>query len=631
MMSHLTVPSHPLFVALMQHLWQTTLFAAAIWMLTAMMRSNRAQTRFRLWLLASVKFLLPLSLLITAGQHLRPARSQATAPIAFTMVMQGTPNDAAVAVATGAAVATPAAAIATTEAKPFDVTLLLAIVWAVGAVGLLALWLRRWAVVRSAVRNGTRAATIDGIPAITTTAPLEPGVFGILRPVLVLPSGIHERLTPVEMRGILAHELSHVRRRDNLTATIHMLVQAVFWFHPMVWVIGARMLQEREAACDAAVLEAQVEAETYAEGILKICRMYVEAPVPCVAGVTGADLKQRVVRILSGDVGRQLSAARKLALTTLSIAAVGAPILFGILHVTKLQAAEPRTAVAAAFHAVMEAPVAFETTTPKLRLPQALPPPAEPAPHLSPEPIAIDKGGAILDISIQRSNPYQPGMGFGADGLSGTGPSNFRTMNTTVADLIAFAYEVQAKQIIDGPRWIDSERYDVFAKLSPRPFSRGALLPVLRKLLADRFGVKLRVARRDLPVYVLSVAKEGHSLRQDERNPNGLPGFGLMGPGNMAVTNATMPEFCAGIQRFAPDRPFVDHTGLKGRWYFDLQWRPDAIYYSAMHMQTPRNPPEDRSPPMLTAIREQLGLAVEPTTTPMNVLVLERVSKPKVD
>ena len=85
--------------------------------------------------------------------------------------------------------------------------------------------------------------------------PVEPGVFGVFRPVLLWPAGISKHLQDNHVEAILAHEVAHVRRRDNLTAAIHMVVEAIFWFHPMVWWLGARLAEERERACDEEVLQ----------------------------------------------------------------------------------------------------------------------------------------------------------------------------------------------------------------------------------------------------------------------------------------------------------------------------------------------------------------------------------------
>src|SRR5208282_2644996 len=121
---------------------------------------------------------------------------------------------------------------------------------------------------------------------------------GIWRPILFWPARVSERLGDSQLEAILAHEIGHVRRRDNLTAAIHMLVEAVFWFHPLVWWIGARLVEERETACDQDVLRFEREPEVYAEGILKVCEYCLEAPLLCVSGVSGSDLKKRIQGIM---------------------------------------------------------------------------------------------------------------------------------------------------------------------------------------------------------------------------------------------------------------------------------------------------------------------------------------------
>ena len=84
-------------------------------------------------------------------------------------------------------------------------------------------------------------------PLVSSTAQLEPGVFGIFRPVLWLPAGIADRLDGAELEAVLAHELCHIRRRDNLFSALHMLVEALFWFHPLVWWLGARLKKNASA------------------------------------------------------------------------------------------------------------------------------------------------------------------------------------------------------------------------------------------------------------------------------------------------------------------------------------------------------------------------------------------------
>lgn len=122
-------------------------------------------------------------------------------------------------------------------------------------------------------------------------ASLEPGIFGMVRPVLIWPERVSERFDNAQLEAVIAHELGHVRRRDNLAAAVHMLVEGIFWFHPLVWWLGARLAEERERACDEDVVAFGSEPRVYAESILKTCEFCLESPLACISGVTGADLK----------------------------------------------------------------------------------------------------------------------------------------------------------------------------------------------------------------------------------------------------------------------------------------------------------------------------------------------------
>jgi beta-lactamase regulating signal transducer with metallopeptidase domain len=144
-------------------------------------------------------------------------------------------------------------------------------IWICGFAVVLFSWLVQWRRIRTAVRTASPLALDIPLKAMSSKLPLEPGVFGIFRPVLLMPEGILERLSPAQLQAVLAHELCHVGRRDNLAAAFHMTVEAVFWFHPLVWWIGSRLVEERERACDEEVLSGAGEPEVYAEGILNVC------------------------------------------------------------------------------------------------------------------------------------------------------------------------------------------------------------------------------------------------------------------------------------------------------------------------------------------------------------------------
>src|SRR5262249_42977817 len=148
----------------------------------------------------------------------------------------------------------PAPLLASVPTMPSRLPVIFFAVWLCGfAIQALAWW-RRWRQVRTAVRGASALALGLPVPVISTPSRLEPGGFGIFRQVLILPEGIAEHLTTAQFESVLAHELCHARRRDNLAAAIQMLVEALFWFHPLVWWIRTRLMEERERACDEEVL-----------------------------------------------------------------------------------------------------------------------------------------------------------------------------------------------------------------------------------------------------------------------------------------------------------------------------------------------------------------------------------------
>jgi beta-lactamase regulating signal transducer with metallopeptidase domain len=167
---------------------------------------------------------------------------------------------------------------------------------------------------------------------LASTAAIEPGILGIFRPALLLPAGISERLTTNELESVLTHELCHVRYCDNLAAALHMFVEALFWFHPFTWWIGARLVDERERACDEEVLARGSDPQTYAESILKICKFYLESPVILAAGVTGSNLKKRIEAIMRHLPGRNLESTKKVLFATIAALAFAVPIMFGFTN-----------------------------------------------------------------------------------------------------------------------------------------------------------------------------------------------------------------------------------------------------------------------------------------------------------
>lgn len=330
--------------ALIRHLWQSTVFAFAAWLLTLALRRNKASIRYGVWMAASLKFLLPFSLLISLGAHLswpgedriqEPALSSFMENFAEPLLLSAPAAQAHI-VNNSAATAAP-----TTTHGATWWPLLLAAIWICGTLFFAMRWFGRWWHIRLMIRAALPMELKAEIPLLLTKTSLEPGVFGILRPVLLLHEGILERLTPSQLDAIVEHELCHLRRRDNLTAALHMVAEILFWFHPAVWWIRARLIEERERACDEAVLNSSHAALVYAEGILNVCKYYVEAPLMCVSGVTGSELKSRIARIMAEQVGSKLNLTRKLLLLIAVVLAVSIPLSFGVVHAAKAQDATP--------------------------------------------------------------------------------------------------------------------------------------------------------------------------------------------------------------------------------------------------------------------------------------------------
>jgi beta-lactamase regulating signal transducer with metallopeptidase domain len=302
--------------ALFDHLWQSTLFAGALGLLTLAFRKDRAAVRYGLWFAASLKFLLPFSALLALGAFLAP--TTATAPVfhSIAAIARSLPD------AHLASVMPPVPEV--------HVTAILLALWACGFAGLCVLWLIRWARLNAVVRAARSVSTAQPLPVKASAALLEPGLAGIWRPVLLLPEDMLARLSPREMEAIEAHERCHLRRRDNLTAAIHMLITNLFWFHPLMWWLGARLVDERERACDEAVLDAGSDPKVYAGSILKVCAFYTQSPLMCAAGVSGADLKRRIENIMANRPSSRLSTAKKCLLAAIAATAVAAPVLIGL-------------------------------------------------------------------------------------------------------------------------------------------------------------------------------------------------------------------------------------------------------------------------------------------------------------
>jgi len=304
---------------LLTHLWQSTLVLVAAWVLARACKRNAAAVRYWIWFVASAKFLVPLALLQQLGDRL--GRS----------LPEPLPVDVAL-VESASAVFVPSMPrdLAASDALLSQVLLVATVIWALGAALLFLRWFLQWSSIRARLTFAPEASLDLPVPVRITSSDLPTGVFGILRPVVILPSEVMHSLTPAQLRAVLAHEICHVRRHDNLTAAIHHCVQILFWFYPPVWWIGANLLREREVACDEEVVDEGHEQEVYAESILNACRLGVMARLSTVAASTGGDLNERLSSIMSEQRAKPITNERFTVLFAAATLVGFAPLAAGV-------------------------------------------------------------------------------------------------------------------------------------------------------------------------------------------------------------------------------------------------------------------------------------------------------------
>jgi uncharacterized protein (TIGR03435 family) len=250
--------------------------------------------------------------------------------------------------------------------------------------------------------------------------------------------------------------------------------------------------------------------------------------------------------------------------------------------------------------------------------------PKPPAPL---KPMAADADPSFEVATIKPNPTGGAGNGFGVR------QRTFTTINTSLADLIVYAYDVHNKQIIGGPDWMDKEKFDITAKADGEGAPSNLQWRIMmQKLLTERFQLTFHKEKRVLSVYVLSVAKGGPKLTKSDSTDDGfsVPIRNIPGGYTMPIRNANMVDFTGfALQGAVLDRPVLDQTGIKGRYDFTLTWAALGTEFGGA-MRPPAagdNPP----PSLFTAIQEQLGLKLEPVKAPTDVMVIDKAEKPSAN
>jgi len=222
-------------------------------------------------------------------------------------------------------------------------------------------------------------------------------------------------------------------------------------------------------------------------------------------------------------------------------------------------------------------------------------------------------------------------------------PNGFSATNAPLREIIRLAYQVPEFQMSGGPPWINSERYDIEAKVDSsaaeqlRHLDQDQHRQMLQSLLEDRFQLKVHQETKELPVYALLVGKNGpklHEAKPDDTYPDGIKdeagvgraGLMRMGPGRIKAQGLPMATVVRLLSQQL-GRTVLDKTGLMGNYDIELQWTPDNIPASMIGPDG-KPTPEISGPSVFTAMQEQLGLKLESQKGPVEVLMINRVERP---
>ena len=251
---------------------------------------------------------------------------------------------------------------------------------------------------------------------------------------------------------------------------------------------------------------------------------------------------------------------------------------------------------------------------------------AIPEPPPPPKRMAPDANPAFEVATIKPSDPAHPEQIITLRG------AEVITTNVTVHALINLAYWLHPKQLAGGPAWTETEKFDMAGKPdAPGQPNVDQMKMMIQKLLTDRFQLKFHFEKRDLPVYAVRLARTGAKITQSQDDPKGIPGWGFGRNASgmiMNFHNSPMSQFTAVLQN-STDRPVVDQSGLTGRYDFTLNFTPDAAMAALLGgPPAPAGDNPDAAPDLFAAFQQQLGLKLEQTRAPVDVMVIDKVERP---
>jgi uncharacterized protein (TIGR03435 family) len=448
---------------------------------------------------------------------------------------------------------------------------------------------------------------------LRTAAETMPAATGIWQSAIVLPA-IADTWPDDRRQAALLHELAHVERHDCLTQTLAAVACAVYWAHPIVWWIAMRLQAERERACDDRVLSTGANAPEYAGHLLELAYALGQhaAPAAAVTMARPRELEGRMLAMLDAARNRAVPTRRNRLAAVAILVALTVPVAGATVtpRFYVLGAAELRTATRDGSQQSAAA------ATPRL----------------------------AFDVASIKPTPEITGPGADFAILAG---GTLHARNNPVLNFIVNSYGVPYYTVIGGPDWIRSDKYDLEAK-ADRERPRAEIMQMLRTLLAERFQMRVHRETRELPAYVVTVARGGAKLRPskegdcvlvDRTRP--VPPPVPLAPGDtrrpecgnnlMTSRGATPPNLrwsavhidAAAVSGSLANyfrRPVVDRTGLTG--FFDVELELPPL------QPTVSDAGGDQGISVFTVLQEQLGLRVEEGKGPVDVLVVDRLERP---
>lgn len=421
-----------------------------------------------------------------------------------------------------------------------------------------------------------------------------PMTCGWMRPTIAMPADAP--IWPAsEVRQALLHELEHVRRLDWPVHILARLTCSLYWFHPAAWVAWRQLSLEAERACDDAVVT-QAEHTAYAEQLVSLARRLSKGrSAPLLSMADHRTLSRRIASILSTTTARGRVGTLAATLVVTAAAALAAAIA-----PVKAIGAQPRERDALTIPTSTDGPT-FEVVSVK---------PNEPDDRL-------------------RVNDWQPVTG------------RLVLRNLTPKVVLTFAYAnsptlfLPDDRLVGVPEWADKERFTIEA-IAGHPVTAAEMQRMLRRVLVDRFGLRVHLEQREQASYRLVTARPDRRLGpnlhpSDEgkckasRRPRG--GSDAWGPQELICTTI---DLLAGDLSERLGRPVLNQTGLTGLYDGTLSYAPSAEELAVIYQLTPSElpPAAQTGPSLTTALREQLGLRLESTRAAIDVLVVDGLVRP---